>query len=246
MILGNLRTRFPGSHVYLARSGEQWLGLAAYYDAPRSLIPFSTEPQVTRALVRHIAGLHRPIEYMNGSAFTAEPAYDELVALGFAPANDPRQILMEAPLSSEDAIPRCPHEDGARLVRPADGPELALLMRYLRGRTEEELPTQREIEMILINPHRMVIESAGRAATMAATNGIGIRAFQILAVATRPQFRRQGYASSVCAALMRHMFRQGARHAVLFTNVDNHAARSCYEQLGFTVTGSYMVARFAV
>jgi hypothetical protein len=89
-IVGNLANRFPESHLYVAQRDGRWAGVAGYYAKPRSLIPFSTDPDVVRALVRYVAQQHAPIEYMNGIAYAARPAYEELLALGWRPANDPR------------------------------------------------------------------------------------------------------------------------------------------------------------
>ena len=96
-----------------------------------------------------------------------------------------------------------------------------------------------------MNPLRHVLEDCGKIVSTASTNGLGLAAFQILGVATLPEARRQGYASAVCAALMRTMHSQGAKSCVVFTGLGNLAAQRCYEQLGFRITGEYYVAEFA-
>lgn len=242
-IVGNLSSRFPGSHLYIAARGKQWVGLAGYYELPKSLIPFSTEPEVAKALARHVAGRH-PIEWVNGVGYSAWPAYEQLLALGYTAMNDPRQVLMELALPpGADELPIAPHEEKVRLIRPEEAEEVAWLIHYLTRPGDSSPVTDEEVAKIRINPHRLVLETDGRIVATAATNGLGVRAFQILAVVTHPEARRRGYARAVCTTLIRQMRRQGAEHCVLFTHFDNRAAQACYKGLGFRVTGDYCLGR---
>lgn len=243
-ILGNLAARFAGSHLYVAQRDDQWVGVAGYYQSPRSLIPFSTDPQVSRALTAHVAAIHQPINWLNGPAYAARSAVDELLDRGFALINDPRQVFMERAMPDASSLPpRQAQEDMVRPMREADVPQVARLARALRGNEDASPPTQEELARARLNTLRMLADVDGRVVSMASTNGKAIKAFQILAVATHPAYRRRGYARAVCAALMRRMEHDGARHCVLFTNVHNQAAQRCYERLGFRVTGDFIVAQ---
>jgi predicted GNAT family acetyltransferase len=73
---------------------------------------------------------------------------------------------------------------------------------------------------------------------------LALEAFQILGVVTDPLFRRRGFAKAVCSHLIATMRDRGAKKAVLFTTPDNAAARKCYLDLGFVITGQYDVAVF--
>ena len=240
-ILGNLNADFPGSHLYVMRRGREWLGLAGYYEGPRSLIPFSRDPDITRKLVRHIARRHRDIGWMNGIGYSAGPAYETLLDMGYVPVWDPKQVFME--LDSEP--PPQPHEERVRLMRESDRVQVARFMRYVRRHPDPEGELgDEEIRGIGLNRLRYVLDVGGQAVSTACTNGIGIKAFQVIGVATAPEHRRRGYARAVCAALIRAMYERSATKCVIFTNHDNLAAIRCYEGLGFRVTDDYIVARF--
>ena len=239
-ILGNLNQRFPGSHIYVAQAGDTWVGVAGYYAGPRSLIPFSDDPDVVRALVRHVVARHPDIQWVNGIDYAARPAYEELLALGFRPDNDPHQAFMEL----EGEPPRQAHEELARPMREGDHERVARLLRQTQNVIAPDAAlTEGELNKVRRNPLRHVVEVDGRAVSTASTNGIGINAFQILGVATDPEYRRRGCARAVCAALVRSMARKGAKRCVLFSARGNTPAIRCYESLGFRTTGSYYVAK---
>ena len=127
------------------------------------------------------------------------------------------------------------------MIRPEDAPQVARLIRSMRYPNDDSPPTDRQLDMVRKNPLRIVIEQDGQVVSTASTNGIGLRAFQILAVVTHPAHRRRGHARALCAALMRRMRAQGAVRCALFTDVKNTPAQRCYESLGFRVTGDYAV-----
>lgn len=240
-ILGNLTMNFPDTHLYIAVQDGIWSGIAGYYAiANSSLIPFSRDPEVTRELTRYVATVHPDIGYVNGIDYAAEPAYDELLGMGYRPANDPQQIFMEM-----DGLPPLqPHEDSVRQMQPEDHNDIARLLRCLSETWDETRPvTPGEIQLVYMNPMRTVLLDEGRIVSSAATNGIGIHCYQILGVATHPEHRNRRYARAVVAALMRRMARLGGSHAVLFTNSRNTAAIQCYARLGFNITGKYYVAK---
>jgi ribosomal protein S18 acetylase RimI-like enzyme len=239
-ILGNLNMNFPKSHLYAAVKEGHWVGIAGYYELPKSLVPFSVDVEATRALVRHAAARHRQIDYVTGIDYVAAPAYDELLRLGYQSKNDPQQVFME-----RTGLPTLQRwEASARLMKESDYAGVAHLLRCLDGTWDESMPpTDEEHERAGYNPLRMVVAVKDRIVATAASNGIGIRAYQILGVATHPDFRRSGYARSVVSAMMHYMANQGGSHSVLFTDKDNRAAQSCYQGLGFRITGKYFVAK---
>ncbi len=239
-ILGNLTMNFPHSHLYAALKNGRWVGIAGYYDFGKSLIPFSTDAEIIRSLARHVAAAHLQVEYVNGIDYAAEPAYRELLQMGYRPDNNPNQVFMEMtglpPLQQREPL--------ARQIQEGDSTEVAHLHRCLKGTWDEIRPlTPEELERASLNPLCTVVEANGHIVATASTNGIGIRSYQILGVATHPTHRRCGYARAAVAALMRLMAGQGGRHAVLFTEQNNTAAQQCYLGLGFKVTGAYYVAK---
>jgi ribosomal protein S18 acetylase RimI-like enzyme len=239
-ILGNLTMSFPQSHLYAAVKGGRWLGIAGYYAIPKALIPFSMDAGVTRALTRHVAAAHKPIQYINGIAYAAEPAYEELLQMGYQPDNNPHQVFMEM----TGIPPLQQHEASARRMQEDDRAEIARLLRCLSGTWDEDLPpTVEELERTTLNPLRTAVTANGRIVATASTNGLGIRCYQILGVVTHPAHRRCGYARAAVAALMRSIADLGGCQAVLFTDQDNMAAQECYRGLGFKITGKYYVAK---
>ncbi len=239
-ILGNLTMSFPNSHLYAAVKEGRWLGIAGYYDFGKSLIPFSTDAGVTRALARHVAATHKQIEYVNGIDYAAGPAYEELLRMGYRPANTPYQVFMEM----NGLPPVQPQEAFARQIQEGDWAGIAHLHRCLRETWDETRPlTAEELDRASVNPLCTAVEADGRIVATASSNGIGIRCYQILGVATHPLYRRRGYARAAVAALMRIMAGLGGRHAVLFADRENTAARQCYLGMGFKITGMYCVGK---
>ncbi|MDQ1199960.1 GNAT family N-acetyltransferase [Rhodococcus sp. SORGH_AS_0303] len=82
--------------------------------------------------------------------------------------------------------------------------------------------------------------AVARAAVTASPTGR--RWVGITAVATRPDERRRGHGSAVCAEAMRWGADHGATHAYVQVEVDNDEARSLYERLGFTEHHRYRYA----
>lgn len=241
-ILGNLTAGMAGSHLYAASMNGQWLGVCAYYDQPKSLIPFATDPDVVRALVRHVATIHSPIEWINAIGYVARPALEAAGEIGFTLLTPADDVFMECPMPDDWRPPQFPGFGAARPFRPEDARDVALLLRRLSRHSDYEPISPEEVERIRTRPNRWVLDHEGTVVSVASTNGIGVRAFQILGVATAFGHDSRGFARRVCAELMHAMHTQGARHAVLFTMRDNLPAQRCYQSLGFEVTDDYAVA----
>jgi predicted GNAT family acetyltransferase len=238
-ITGNLKRSFPDSHIYIAKQGEDWVGVAGYYGIFCSVVPFAFEPETARALAKHIAEHHPAIKYLNGVSTVAAPACEELHRMGYKLAGDPRCIFMQM----YERPPRQPFEELARPMATADHKDVVRLHRYLRGKPQDSPITAEELRIAAINPSCYVLSIDGEIVSTASTNGMGISAFQIIGVATHTEHRNKGYARTVCASLIRAMWAAGARQCVLFTEIENVAAQACYRKLGFQPNGEYWVAR---
>ncbi len=240
-ITGNLKKNQPDSHLYIVRSGTEWLGVAGYYSFFRSLTSFSLEPEAVRALTRHVVEVHPDILHLTAIAHVAEPACDELRRMGYQIVGDPRCVFMRL-----ETLPAFqPHEDLARLIVPSDYADVVLLHRYLRLEPSDAPATEEELRAVGMNSLCQVLELKGSIVSTALTNGMGISAFQILGVATKLEHRNKGYARAVCASLIREMWKAGARQSILFTQLDNFAAQACYKKLGFRIDGEYWVAKLS-
>jgi RimJ/RimL family protein N-acetyltransferase len=238
-IIGNLRLKFPGSHIYLATRGSQWVGVAGYYDGFNSVMPFALDAEAARALIRHIVQRHGEFKVLGAVGTVAAPAYEELRCHGYSLASDPHCAFMEL------EAPPLPQkfESQVRLIAPDDYPAVARLFRYLHGESQDASLTEDELRLAAINPLCYVLEIGGKILATASTNGLGLTAFQILGVSTHPEHRNRGYARAVCATLIRTMWAAGARRCILFTEIHNDAAQACYKKLGFTTKTEYWLAK---
>jgi predicted GNAT family acetyltransferase len=143
-----------------------------------------------------------------------------------------------------------PYQKGEELCRPfreEDIERIAELLRYRHGQAPDA-PDAAAKRVDLENLRKTylchVLTDKDRVVSVASTNGMGIRTFQILGVVTDEPFRGQGFAAVVCASVIREMYRRGATRCVLFTAKDNIPAQRCYKRMGFRMAGYFHLARF--
>lgn len=243
-LLGNLKRQHIPQHLYLMRNQADWLALVGYYPSARSLIPFALPdtPNALTALVSHVAQQHPDCQWYLGAEALARPGLEALQAAGYKVVNDPAQVFMEL----AGLPPPQPLQDQVRLMQPDDHERVIRLLRWLRAGVDDgRVITDAERTELVLNPDRVVLEVDGQVVATAATNGLGIAAYQILGVATDPAHRGRGYAGATVTGLMQIMAGRGGRHTVLFTRHDNSPAIRCYQKLGFTITGDYLLAKLA-
>jgi RimJ/RimL family protein N-acetyltransferase len=114
----------------------------------------------------------------------------------------------------------------------ADGEEMLAAVRAEIARLQEQ-----GSQWILVEEERPVAYSAFNARLPDVV--------QIGGVWTPPELRRRGYARAVVAGSLLEARREGSSRAILFTGVENIAARRAYEALGFRVVGDYGLVIFA-
>lgn len=85
-----------------------------------------------------------------------------------------------------------------------------------------------------------VFENGGLAA-VARTSGTNTCSAMVVGVATRPDFRKKGYATAVVEALCRRSFAEGKQFLCLF--YDNPKAGRIYHRIGFEKIGLYAMLR---
>ena len=241
-LLGNLVNGFAGSHVYVARREDAWVGVAGFYERPKSCSVYAEEARVVRELVRHVAREHREVEMALAVDPAGRWAHDAMIELGYTPANEPRQVFMELAIPERFAL--VAHAEKVRGVEDRDAMTCARLQRLLSAPGDHSPIREEELQRVLSNKDRLVLEVEGEVVSTATTNGLAVEAFQILGVATFPEQRGRGYARGVCAALIRRMQERGAKRCVLFTGLENVAAQRCYEGLGFRIAGEYWMGKF--
>ncbi|MDQ5857512.1 MAG: GNAT family N-acetyltransferase [Acidobacteriota bacterium] len=89
-----------------------------------------------------------------------------------------------------------------------------------------------------------ILAEEGRPVAYSAFNARLPDVVQIGGVWTPPELRGRGYARAVVAGSLLEAKREGATRAILFTGVENVAARRAYEALGFRVVGDYGLVIF--
>lgn len=239
LITGNLKNRFPGTHLYAAGRRGEWLGVGGYYEEPQAVVLGAAGDETARALAAELARRHPDLQSLCAPAGPADAACRVLAGMGWTCVGDPRYLLMEL----DELPPPQRFEDRVRPIRLGDHLRVVKLLRWIHDRPQEAPVTERELRAVQMNPLCLVLDDGSGAVATAQTNGMGIEAFQVLGVATDPERRNRGYARAVCASLVRAMWSRGARRAVLFMKRDNSAALECYRNLGFQVQGEYRVAR---
>ena len=81
----------------------------------------------------------------------------------------------------------------------------------------------------------------GRLVSIAETSAENTRSAMVVGVATKPEYRKRGYASAVVSALCRNCFDRGKEFLCLF--YDNPAAGRIYNKIGFVELGKYGMLR---
>lgn len=241
-LLGNLKNNYPDSHLYVARRGDDWLGVAGFYARPKSCSLLADDREVVGALIRRLTEQHPSLEMALGIDPTGRWAYEAMLELGFVPVGQPREVFMS--MTIPHPLPPVPHEEKVRPIEDRDAMACARLQRLLDWPRDDSPIGEADLRRALANKMRLVLEVDGEVVSTATTNGLAIEAFQILGVATFPEHQRHGYATAVCNALTRRMKASGAKRCVLFTGPENLAAQRCYERLGFRIVGDYYMAKF--
>jgi len=163
--------------------------------------------------------------------FTAPPALPERVAaLGWRRFDDTRVMAwMDVdPRPEADPLP-----DGLRL-EPANADDYARVVGALRGSPAvQQAAHARRLARSPV-PYRGVLLRGADGAVLAcgqfAREGTLVGLYDVF---TAPAARGQGLARQLCRRLLAEARAEGARHAYLQVEGDNHAARAVYHRMGF-------------
>jgi len=240
-LLGNLLNPLQPAFLYGAKENGKLLGVCGYYPTFQSCSIFS-EAQVVSKAFAHLINEKYPCTTLLGMKEMVLPAYEEWISLGRESLSNPEKSFFE--LHMGDFIPHTTSDGVIREESDEDLDRAGLLFRHLQDEPINLLLTERERTQMRARPIRFCLEVKGEIVTIASSNGLAHKAFQILGVVTDPQFRARGYAKAVCSHLINEMQKRGAQEAILFTDPDNVQAIRCYQSLGFRRTDSYYVARF--
>lgn len=101
-----------------------------------------------------------------------------------------------------------------------------------------------EIDRTIDDANGYVLRHAGAPVAYAGINAKLPDIAQIGGVYVPPGDRDQGYGRLATAAALADAKARGASHAILFTGIENAAAKFCYEGLGFRVVGDYAIVLY--
>ena len=148
-----------------------------------------------------------------------------------------------------------PLAQGAVTCRPPRDAEVPTLVawrhayrvQHLHERADGALDAKcrEEIERLHREQHHFVLERGGEVVAFSAYNAATPSCVQIGGVWTPPALRGQGFARAVVAGSLLAARERGVPRSVLFTDVDNHFAKSAYRALGYQRIGDYGMVMFA-
>ena len=121
---------------------------------------------------------------------------------------------------------------GIEILQESEGPE-------------QRASSRHRIETAQVEGRHWVLETAGRVVAYTAFNAALPDCVQVGGVFTPPGLRGRGYARCVVAGSLIAARERGVRRSVLFTDTDNHPARSAYHALGYERVGDYGIVLFA-
>ena len=101
-----------------------------------------------------------------------------------------------------------------------------------------------EIERTVADGDGYVLRVGGAPVAYAGINARLPEMVQIGGVYVPPAERDQGYGRLATAGAMNAAKARGARRTILFTGLENAAAKFCYEGLGFRVVGDYAIVLY--
>ncbi|MBI5346843.1 MAG: GNAT family N-acetyltransferase [Chlamydiae bacterium] len=131
-----------------------------------------------------------------------------------------------------------------KTIEEKDIDQAVLLLRQLRNEPKEALVTEEERKKTLLSPVKFGAFINDKLVSIASSNGLAIKTFQILGVVTDTNYQKKGIAKALCSHLINFMQKQGAENSIIFTGLDNTAAQKCYLALGFKIIGTYYLADF--
>lgn len=176
------------------------------------------------------------------------------LGLGAAPTRlDSREELYAVELASL-RVPAALAEGRVRCRRPRDD-EIDLATDWATAYgietlgesegSEQRAASRSRIESAQREGRQWLLEAAGRPVAYTAFNAVLPDCVQVGGVFTPPELRGRGYARCAVAGSLIDARDRGVRRSVLFTQHDNHPAKSAYRALGYQQVGDYGIVLFA-
>ncbi|MFN4277496.1 MAG: GNAT family N-acetyltransferase [Ferrovibrio sp.] len=231
-----------------AFDGDRILGVAAHYWQGMLLV---FAPDHAGAVAR-AAVSDRPVAGILGPWQQALDAQEALALDDRYRTLRSKEVLMTLRL---DALRQpAPLPNQSLTCRRATEADLDLLTEWRLAFTQETLsatPSQTvsqhcraEVERWVAEGDQFLLFDGTRPVAGCCFNARLPDAVQVGNVWTPPDLRSRGYGRAVVAGALASARQAGAALAVLFTPVDNEAARTAYAALGFTPVGDYAILLF--
>ena len=167
--------------------------------------------------------------------FTRPSALDGVLKANGMRRFDDTRVMLRAELGgwAPEALP-----PGVS-IRSVDAATLAQAVGALRGSTRAA--SEAHAQRLLLSPvplraFELVVDGALAACGQLAIEHELVGLYDVF---TAPPWRGRGFARLLCSHLLGQALAQGARHAYLQVEGDNHPARSVYRRLGFSDAYTY-------
>ncbi len=240
-LIGNLVSNFQPSFVYVARQNARIVGVCGYYPTFKSYSIYAETDHASRELAKKVIPIHS-ISALLGMKQMILPAYDEFSKQGMKSIANPEHVFFE--LDMKNFKPYFTQDGQIVPIEKNDIDEAVRLQRQIHNISKENPITEEDRIKVVTCRVKFGLKINGKLVSIATSNGLAIKAFQILGVATDSNSQKKGYAKAVCSHLISYMKEKGANKAIIFTGEDNIAAKKCYLDLGFQIVDKYYFAIF--
>jgi len=240
-LIGNLTQNFQSSFIYVAKQNKQIIGVCCYYYIFKSCSIYAETDVASKELAKKVIAVHS-ISSLLGMKHMIKPAYEEFLKYKKKAINNPEKLFFE--LDMNNFKPYFTEDGEIGPIEKNDIDEAVLLQRQIHNIPKENPITEEDRLKVIKSSVKFGVKINGKLISIATSNGLAIKAFQILGVATKSNYKKKGYAKAVCSHLISYMKKKGANKAVIFTGENNTAAKKCYLDLGFQIVDKYYFALF--
>ncbi len=241
---------YQGTYV-AAFEGDAIVALAAHcwngnvlLEAPRELAAIARE--AVRASGRAVSGIVGPRDQVVAarSALGLDDASAYMDSAEDLFALDLARLRVPEPLAQGAVTCRLPRDAEVRMLAAW---RRDYRTQHLHEPDDAALATKcrEEIERHHRQQHHFVLEREGEVVAYAAYNAETPTCVQIGGVWTPPDLRGRGFARAAVAGALLAARERGVPRSVLFTETDNHFAKSAYRALGYERIGDYGLLMFA-
>jgi hypothetical protein len=235
LVLNAIRGDIPTIQMWRAHDGEQVIG-AAVLTPGRRVNLVTHEESVASALAERLYAQAIDSPGARGKPAVCARYFETWARLGGPPA----QLEMPQLLYQLDRV--IPVSGVRGQMRRGTAQERALLIDWMDAFSVETFGPQRDamseeyVERVLRADDGRGIwiwEVDGRPVSTASVNRLTPHGAVVSGVYTPPEYRRNGYAGVLTAAVSEHMLASGRRWCSLYTDRNNPTSNKIYQQIGY-------------